>query len=168
MAVSYTMKDNHKWLVVYKNQGLKIASKLKLGNSGAQKIHYHKVTQTILLTGINELPVYQIDNYSFDLSPLALLDGHQSIITSISDLEHDLVATGDDRGTVRIWDLNKLRCQQVLKIAHSLAALQCLGHSLIFADSRLNLVQLEQIRQKVPLQEQLGLFTFFNMDLPEP
>jgi hypothetical protein len=64
------MKDNHKWLVIYKNEGLKTGSKLKLGYSGAQKIHYHKLTQTILLTGVNELPVYQIDSTTFDLSPL--------------------------------------------------------------------------------------------------
>lgn len=111
-----------------------------MGYSGAQKIHYHRQTQTILMTGVNELPVYQIDSCSFDLSTVAHLQGHQSIITSISDLEEGLVATGDDRGSVRIWDLNKMRCQQVLKIAHTLTDLQCFGNNLIYADSRLNLL----------------------------
>ena len=122
-AVSYTMKDLHKWLIVYRNDGLKVGSKLKLGLSGAQKIYYHKFTQTLLLVGNNTLPVYQIDPQSYDLSLLADMEGHQSVITSVTDLGDEFIVSGDDRGVLRIWNLSNLRCHQVLKIASALIEL---------------------------------------------
>jgi len=47
------MADDHKWIYLYRNEGMKLASKLKLGHVGAQKIHYNRCTQTILLVGKN-------------------------------------------------------------------------------------------------------------------
>lgn len=83
--VSYTI-DNHKWIYVYHNDGMKRASRLKLNHTGAQKIHYNRTTQTILLMGSNELPVYTIDSKSLDLSLIKNLEGHETIITCISDI----------------------------------------------------------------------------------
>jgi hypothetical protein len=51
LAVSYTMKDQHKWVFVYKNESLKVGSRMKTGHAGGQKIHYHQGTQTVLLYG---------------------------------------------------------------------------------------------------------------------
>ena len=96
---------------------------MKLGLSGILKMHYHENSQTILLTGSNKVPVLQIDALSLDLSHLTELVGHQTTVTAITDLQDSLVATGDDKGTVRIWDLTKMRCQQVLKVGSSLALL---------------------------------------------
>jgi WD40 repeat protein len=162
------MKDLHKCIVVYKNDGFKTGSKLKLGHSGAQRVHYQKHTQTILLTGNNELPVYQIDPKTLDLSLLEQLEGHQSIITSVADLDDGFVVSGDDRGSLRIWDLNHFRCQQVLKVGNTLTTLECFQGHLIFADSRLNLLHLEQLKQKVPLKEQYGLWTFYDLETTVP
>jgi hypothetical protein len=53
LAVSYTLNDKFKWLYIYKNDGLKLASRLKLAHVGAQKIHYNRSTQTLLLLGMN-------------------------------------------------------------------------------------------------------------------
>ena len=146
------MKDQHKWIYIYKNDGLKTGSKIYLKNPGAQKIHYHKNTQTLLLTGNNELPVYQIDHKTLDLSPLIELVGHQSMITSITDLSDGIVISGDDKGNLRIWDLGKMRCQQVLHVSNSLTLLEYFQGNLIFGDSRLNLIKLEQASQKIPLR----------------
>ena len=76
-----------------------------------------------MLTGSNKVPVLQIDTLSLDLSHLTELVGHQSTVTAIADLHGSLVITGDDKGTVRIWDLTKMRCQQVLKVGQSLCLL---------------------------------------------
>lgn len=54
---------------------------------------------------------------SLDLSLLNTLTGHDTIVTAISDLSEGLVVTGDDRGTMKVWDLQSLRCQQVIKVA---------------------------------------------------
>lgn len=54
---------------------------------------------------MNELPVYAIDKKSLDLSLLKTLSGHDTIITSIADLSEGLIVTGDDRGTMKVWDL---------------------------------------------------------------
>lgn len=51
--MSYTFHDDSKWLYVYMNDNNKLVSKLKLKNVGAQKIHYNRVTQTIMLVGLN-------------------------------------------------------------------------------------------------------------------
>jgi WD40 repeat protein len=67
------------------------------------------------------VPVFQIDSLSLDMSHLTELVGHQTTVTAITDLQEGLVATGDDKGTVRIWDLTKMRCQQVLKVGNSLS-----------------------------------------------
>ncbi len=66
---------------------MKVGSKLKLSHVGAQKIHYNKCTQTLLLLGMNYLPVYSIDKVSLDVSLLKSLEGHDTIITSIADLD---------------------------------------------------------------------------------
>lgn len=87
MAISYTLRDNFKWLYIYENLGFKVGSRLKLSHVGAQKIHYNKCTQTLLLLGMNELPVYSIDKSSLDASLLKNLSGHDTIITSIADLQ---------------------------------------------------------------------------------
>jgi hypothetical protein len=86
LAVSYTLSDKFKWLYIYRNDGLKVGSRLKLAHVGAQKIHYNRSTQTLMLLGMNELPVYAIDKLSLDLSLLKTLSGHDTIITSIADL----------------------------------------------------------------------------------
>lgn len=99
---------------------MKVGSKLKLSHVGAQKIHYNKCTQTLLLLGMNYLPVYSIDKVSLDVSLLKSLEGHDTIITSIADLDEGLIVTGDDRGTMKIWDLKNLRCQQVIKVANTI------------------------------------------------
>ena len=41
-AVAYKMEDENKWVYVYENDSLKTASKLKVGRTGGQKIHYNK------------------------------------------------------------------------------------------------------------------------------
>jgi hypothetical protein len=66
LAVSYTMRDEYKWLYIYRNDGLKSGSKARLSHVGAQKIHYHRNTQTVLLLGSKTLSVYQIDALSLD------------------------------------------------------------------------------------------------------
>lgn len=80
------MKDQCKWIYIYSNDGFKIGSRMKLDYVGAHKIHYHRSTQTILVLGNNELLIFLIDQFSLDLSLLAELQGHQSIITSVTDL----------------------------------------------------------------------------------
>lgn len=129
-------------MIVYKNEGLKIASKMKMGHVGCQKLHYHKSTQTLLIFGDKELQVYQIDQISLDLSLVSELKGHETMMTCIADLSDGFIATGDDRGTLRIWDLNSFRCQQVLKVSNTLDELALIDRTIIFGDSRLNTIQL--------------------------
>lgn len=161
--MSYTLKDQHKWIYIYKNEGLKVCSRMRLGHVGAKKMHYHRHTQTLLLLGSNELPVYLVNPLSLDLSLLGELQGHTTIITCITNLSEGFIVSGDDRGTLRIWDLNNLRCQQVLKVAKSLSLLDCIESTLIMADSRLNMMQLEHLQPKVALSEQFGLGQFYHL-----
>jgi len=140
--VSYTLKDEYKWLYIYRNSRLKVGSKVKLSITGAQKIHYHRNTQTLLLLGSKILPVYQIDTLTLDPILVKELEGHETIITSVADLMDGTIVTGDDRGNLRIWDLNALRCYQTFRIANFITHLVCLNYSLFFSDSRLNQLQL--------------------------
>lgn len=91
---------------------------------------------------MNELPVYLIDKSSLDVSLLKNLSGHNTIITSIADLDEGLIVTGDDRGTMKIWDLKTLRCQQVIKVANTINKIECIGSTLLYADSRINIMKI--------------------------
>lgn len=42
--------------------------------------------------------------------------------------------------------------------------MSCLDNNLVFADSRLNVIKLEQLKQKVPLEEQFGVSKFYFFD----
>ena len=162
--MSYTLKDQYKWLYVYRNDGLKAGSKVKLAIAGAQKIHYHRRTQTLLLLGSKSLPVYQIDTLSLDPTLVKELEGHETIITAVADLIDGTIVTGDDRGNLRIWDLNALRCYQTFRIASFITRLACLNYSLFFSDSRLNQLQLEQLAPKIPIDEQFGIKKFYRFE----
>ena len=142
MAVSYTLNDNFKWLYIYENKGKKLGSRLKLSHVGAQKIHYNKYTQTLLLLGMNELPLYSIDKISYDASLLTTLKGHDTIITSIADLGEGLIITGDDRGFMKVWDLKNMRCQQVIKVANTINKIECIGNNLLYSDTRINMMKI--------------------------
>ena len=74
------------------------------------------------------------------------------MITSITDLNDGIVISGDDKGNLRFWDLGKMRCQQVLHVSNTLTFLEYFQGNLIFGDSRLNLIKLEQASQKIPLR----------------
>ena len=74
--VSYTFHDHSKWLYLYKNDDNMLVSRLKLRNVGAQKLHYHRVTQTIMLLGLNILPMYEIDINTYDINLITNLYGH--------------------------------------------------------------------------------------------
>jgi hypothetical protein len=85
LAVSYSLDDNYHWIYVYRNQEFKKTSKLRL-NYLASQIHYNRHTQTLLLLGQKSLPIYAIDALSLDLSLIACLHGHESIITAITNI----------------------------------------------------------------------------------
>lgn len=108
------------------------------------------------------MPVYAIDKFSLDLSLLKNLSGHDTIISSIADLSDGLIVTGDDRGTMKVWDLQSLRCQQVIKVANTINKIECIGSNLIYSDSRINLLKVEQLTQQPPSSEMFGIRKFYR------
>lgn len=95
----------------------------------------------------NTIPVYSINNKSFDLSLICELRSHQTIVTSITEIpETDIIFTGDDRGNVIVWTLTNMRCQQIIKIANWIGNLKCLGNKMIYSDDRLNIIPLENLK----------------------
>lgn len=145
---------------------MKQASRLRLGHVGAQKLYYNRSTQALLLLGRNELPVYTIDAVSLDLTLLKNLVGHETVITAVADLQGGLIVSGDDRGSMRVWDLNTLRCQQVIKVANSINQLESIGQNLLFSDSRLNLLRIEQLTTQPPIDELHGIRHFYRLQPP--
>ncbi len=106
--------------------------------------------------------MYAIDKFSLDLSLLKTLSGHDTIISSAADLSDGLIVTGDDRGTMKVWDLQSLRCQQVIKVARTINKIECIGSNLIYSDSRINLLKVEHLTQQQPLSEMFGLRKFYR------
>lgn len=58
------------------------------------------------------------------------------------------IITGDDCGFIRVWELNYMRCVQVIKLSKFLNIMECIGDELIFADSRMNVVSMENPKTK--------------------
>lgn len=54
-----------------------------------------------------------------------------------------MIVTGDDIGFLKLWDLNYMRCLQSIKIAKGLTQLSCSDNTLIYADSRINTIPID-------------------------
>lgn len=52
---------------------------------------------------------------------------------------------------MKIWDLKNLRCQQVIKVANTINKIECIGSNLLYSDSRINIMKIEQLTQQIPL-----------------
>lgn len=67
------------------------------------------------------------------------MKGHSSIVTCVNEIKNtNYILSGDDSGEVRIWELNFMKCIQVVKVSKYINDLYCTGDKLIFSDSRLN------------------------------
>lgn len=108
-------------------------------------MHYNNLTQCLLVLSYNSvIQVYRIESGLFDVDLLSQLRGHKSIVTCIDSVAtSSLVVTGDDIGEVRIWELNYMRCLQVVSIAKSFRSLAFIGDRLLFSDGRINILQLD-------------------------
>ena len=90
------------------------------------------------------ISVYQIDVKTYDINLISELNAHTSILTCICNVPStSMVITGDDIGWVKLWDLNYMRCLQGLRIAKNLQQIYCNGSQLIYADSRLNMLEMD-------------------------
>jgi hypothetical protein len=54
-----------------------------------------------------------------------------------------MIVSGDDIGYLKLWDLNYMRCLQSIKIAKGLTQMSCTGSLLIYADSRINTIPID-------------------------
>ena len=92
----------------------------------------------------NLVNVYEIDQLSYQLVTVADLEGHKSIVTAVTSIpKSSVIATGDDQGYVRLWDLAYMRCFQVVRLAREIRMLKCLDSWLIFGDKRVNMIALD-------------------------
>jgi hypothetical protein len=126
-------------------------AKVNLSPSGCHTLYYNRFTQIIIPLGYkNTIPLYKIDSQSLDVSLLHEMKGHQTIVTSITEIdERDIIFTGDDRGNVIVWTLSDMRCQQLIRVANTINCLKCIGNRLYYGDSRINVIDLEGINIKI-------------------
>lgn len=93
----------------------------------------------------NMLEVFEVENKTFSINLKKELKGHSSIVTCVSDIKNtNFILSGDDSGEVRIWELNFMKCIQVVKVSKYINDLYCTGEKLIFSDSRLNTMQMDK------------------------
>lgn len=138
--MAYTGTEAQKQLILYQN--FREITRMPLGHAGCHTLHYNKTTQTLIPIGYKiSVSVYQIHPEYFDFTLVAELKGHSSLVTCVSDVDNtSLIVTGDDTGSIRVWDLRTLKCVQVVKVARWLSYLLYIHESkLIFTDSRINL-----------------------------
>lgn len=168
------MKDDSKWMIIYQPQKkqrntwngirsfikkedesveieFKRLARVNLSPSGCHTLYYNRFTQIIIPLGYKDtIPLYNIDSQSFDVSLLHELKGHQTIVTSITEIdESDIIFTGDDRGHVIVWTLTDMRCQQMIRVANWINSLKCIGNRLYYGDTRINVITLEGINIKI-------------------
>lgn len=80
-----------------------------------------------------------------------------------------MIISGDDVGWVKLWDLNYMRCLQGLKIAKNLQQISCNGSQLLYADSRLNTLPMDnqariRTKEQEKSQECYGVYHFFRKE----
>jgi WD40 repeat protein len=152
ICVSVLAAGEQKLLAVYQ-QGRRKAT-IDLGSSGCHSLHYNRLTQSLVPLGYsNVVPVYSLQG-QFDAELQFVLRGHKSIITCVDSLGHNtLMATGDDTGEIRIWELSYMRCVQSIKLAKWLGGIRFVGEQLLYTDSRVNLLQLEHFLPPPPERE---------------
>jgi len=71
--------------------------------------------------------------------------------------------TGDDKGILRIWDPKILRCLQIMKVTKTINNLFCTKNYILFSDSRINVMQIEETAKRTPLNELYGLKKFYKL-----
>lgn len=65
-------------------------------------------------------------------------------MTCVSNIpDSSMIVSGDDIGYLKLWDLNYMRCLQSIKIAKGLTQMSCTGSLLIYADSRINTIPID-------------------------
>jgi hypothetical protein len=124
---------------------------VNLSPSGCHTLYYNRFTQIIIPLGYKDtIPLYSIDSQSLDVSLLHELKGHQTIVTSITEIDQsDIIFTGDDRGNVIVWTLTDIRCQQSIRVANWINSLKCFGNMLYYGDARINKIELEGMKVKI-------------------
>ncbi len=124
---------------------------MNLSPSGCHTLYYNRFTQIIIPLGYKDtIPLYSIDSQSLDVSLLHELKGHQTIVTSITEIDQsDIIFTGDDRGNVIVWTLTDIRCQQSIRVANWINSLKCFGNMLYYGDARINKIELEGMKVKI-------------------
>jgi hypothetical protein len=80
-----------------------------------------------------------------------------------------MIVSGDDIGFLKLWDLNYMRCLQSIKIAKGLTQMSCTGSLLIYADSRINTIPIDnsvngqsRLVKMQMSEESYGIFHFFR------
>jgi len=79
-----------------------------------------------------------------------------------------MIISGDDIGHLKLWDLNYMRCLQSIKIAKNLTQLSCSDGTLVYSDSRINTIPMEEsnytyrITNKQKEEETYGIYQFFR------
>ena len=111
IGVAFTMRDESKWVIIYqpykkqrntfpnrmsfshKNEDYydieyKRLARVNLSPSGCHTLYYNRFTQIIVPLGYkNTISLYNIDSQSLDVSLLHQLTGHQTIVTSITEID---------------------------------------------------------------------------------
>lgn len=106
---------------------------------------YNPVTQLVIVLGYQiNISVYEIDPKTFDINLITELQAHTSILTCITNIpDTPMIITGDDIGHIKLWELNYMRCLQGIRIAKNLNGLHSNGSMLIYSDSRINTIPID-------------------------
>ena len=150
VAVSSVSKNITLW--DFKKKALVL--EIKFPKSGIHKMVYSNTFQTLITAGFeHRISLWEINPVHLDCTKVGQLVGHVNIITVIQVIEKTpMVITGDEMGQLRIWDIRKNNCLQMIDLGSQTSILHIVSMfsigKLCFAGSRINLMDFEDTRLK--------------------
>ncbi|CAD8098769.1 unnamed protein product [Paramecium sonneborni] len=131
---------------------IKIVVSLK-EHGGIHSLIYSYYYQIFITCGYSTyINVYEINPKFHDVTMIGKLSGHTSMLTSIQMIGRSpVLISGDDGGTLRLWDIRTFSCLQSLNFGRKTQITKLLDLSdqsmICFLGSRVNLLKLD-IRKK--------------------
>ena len=89
---------------------------IDMAHGGIHSMIYSTSYQTLITAGYEKsINLIQIDPEFLDYGVIGKLTGHTAMITAIQVIEKSpMVISGDDQGTIKLWDIRSLKCLQTL------------------------------------------------------
>lgn len=120
-----------------------------MSNRGIHTVHFSNTYQILLSCGYEtKIDVLEVNPEFFDISVKGTLVGHESMISTFIPIEKTpMVASADDKGKIKIWDIRSYKCIQTVDFGDQVFISRIVNlvevGKLVFTGSRINVIDFD-------------------------